>query len=519
MMQLGLTGSIKTDNTGFAQSKENSAKMPSRNDGKVGEFAKALGAGQGEAEQGSGKSAGKVDGEFDKQGAKAIGLNNGQNDEQDIDLAKWNANGIGSDNGDLNIKELVDVEVGSLERVKHLDTANAKQIAFVSIDSSFAEKLAPVKVNASAENGINAVNVNIDNVAAGRLATGGTAAKNAGNNIAQSNDKTQKAKQAAANSLAEVGVESSAVAKSTDKVLTRELSGLENKNENAFKNKAQISEGGELKNSSPETNGNKKHVNANEVTSAKDKNFAKTTGITVKLEASGKPETLAKSEISKGAAEVVTERASEKLKSSSTLNSQFSAAQVKVKTSNNTVSFLPETKIENLANALQQIVTTSDAKSGAPVETVSAPRFVLPQSQSVVPLKTIEVQLLPKTLGLIQVKIEVLDGKMTMLIETQSAKAEAAIKLESVQIMETIKAAGLSVEEISVRRNAELSQQDQAINDNSSDQNAHEQMANGEFGEHFDGQNNAKKDNDLDDLKANDSYNSNSLDARTGIYL
>ena len=197
----------------------------------------------------------------------------------------------------------------------------------------------------------------------------------------------------------------------------------------------------------------------------------------------------------------------------------MNAGQLKVKSSNNTLNYFAETKVENLGNALQQIVITNEAKFGAKIETVSAPRIVLPESQSVVSQKTIEIQLLPKTLGLIQVKIEISDGKMTLMIEAQTAKAEAAIKQEIVQIIDTIKAAGLSVEEISVRRNAELSQQDEAIKDYSADENMQENLANGTFDDHFDGQKDKKMADDLASQGTDISDNSDLVDTRSGIYL
>ena len=197
----------------------------------------------------------------------------------------------------------------------------------------------------------------------------------------------------------------------------------------------------------------------------------------------------------------------------------MNAGQLKVKSSNNTLNYFTETKVENLGNALQQIVITNEAKFGAKIETVSAPRIVLPESQSVVSQKTIEIQLLPKTLGLIQVKIEISDGKMTLMIEAQTAKAEAAIKQEIVQIIDTIKAAGLSVEEISVRRNAELSQQDEAIKDYSADENMQENLANGTFDDHFDGQKDKKMADDLASQGTDISDNSDLVDTRSGIYL
>ncbi|MFK7901907.1 MAG: flagellar hook-length control protein FliK [Nitratireductor sp.] len=144
--------------------------------------------------------------------------------------------------------------------------------------------------------------------------------------------------------------------------------------------------------------------------------------------------------------------------------------KVEVKVENTPVQFGLESRVENLGKALQELARGGSSQSTDQLQSQSATSatsraMLTPQTNNVVGLKTIEVQLLPKSLGVIQVTIEQLDGKLSLQIEAQTAKGEAALKQESMKIVESIRAAGMLVEEVNVKRNPDLNLQSNGRSD------------------------------------------------------
>lgn len=499
MMPLGLTGSHKADGAGATLANSNGVNASSQNNNDKEEFAKALNDGPAANQKGN----------------KTKETSNGQT--QPFQFGGVNKSLIEGDSVVIEgaAGDGLEIDTGNLEVFKTSASQNTKQIAFVTIDGSLAQKLAPVNMTNSNSDTKSILKIDVDG--AGKAGSGIVEKLSKDGQVIKGaqNEPQSSTKNVDTVEMVKPG-EAKLTEKVSGKIVPKEFMQSERKENISLQNKVANSVGSELKKSSLEKPvfervDFKTVVNRGENSISNNEKEVKLTEILVKT---------AGDKINK---EGAAERSADRFSNSNGSNLQSAAAQVKIKSLNNTskstVSIMPESKVENLANALQQLATTSAAKTTGQVETVSAPRLVLPESQSIVPQKTIEIQLLPKTLGLIQVKIEINDGKMTLMIETQSAKAEAAIKLESVQIMDTIKAAGLSVEEVSVRRNAELSQQDQAINDFSSDANAQEKFANGDFDEHFEGQNGDNNQSDMDDLKTGENNNGGQSDTRSGIYL
>ncbi|MBL1406431.1 MAG: flagellar hook-length control protein FliK [Rhizobiales bacterium] len=480
MMPLGFAGSIKADDTGIAFRKGNGDSLALKNENKANDFAKAL------------------------------------DNEKSVDLVD-NAS-VKSDETKLNdadAQDNLENNLSVLDNAKSTITSNSKQIAFVTIDSALAEKLTPVNVTYANSNESLSVDIN-----GARKVVNETAEKLAKTSALSDNDK--KNNQIVSQISNNTNNSTATPETMNDKVSIKSLSQDNKKNQKEIQNSILKSNTSKTNDKSVDTGkaANKSVANdgANANTNAKKSSKVVTT-TNQNVNSSKLAEGSDKSQVGRNGIEKIVERSVDKNGKASIANAQMNAGQLKVKSSNNTLNYFAETKVENLGNALQQIVITNEAKFGAKIETVSAPRIVLPESQSVVSQKTIEIQLLPKTLGLIKVKIEISDGKMTLMIEAQTAKAEAAIKQEIVQIIDTIKAAGLSVEEISVRRNAELSQQDEAIKDYSADENMQENLANGTFDDHFDGQKDKKMADDLASQGTDISDNSDLVDTRSGIYL
>ncbi len=72
------------------------------------------------------------------------------------------------------------------------------------------------------------------------------------------------------------------------------------------------------------------------------------------------------------------------------------------------------------------------------------------------PLKKISVQLFPRSLGVVEVNITNIGGKIKIVIETTSTKAESILRAEMPLIMEKSIASGIAIEETLVRINQDL---------------------------------------------------------------
>ena len=72
------------------------------------------------------------------------------------------------------------------------------------------------------------------------------------------------------------------------------------------------------------------------------------------------------------------------------------------------------------------------------------------------PMKKISVQLFPRSLGVVEVNITNIGGKIKLVIETTSVKAESLLRAEMPLIMEKSIASGITIEETLVRINQDL---------------------------------------------------------------
>ena len=72
------------------------------------------------------------------------------------------------------------------------------------------------------------------------------------------------------------------------------------------------------------------------------------------------------------------------------------------------------------------------------------------------PLKKINVQLFPRSLGVVEVNITNIGGKIKIVIETTRAKAESLLRAEMPMIMEKSTASGITIEETLIRINQDL---------------------------------------------------------------
>lgn len=79
------------------------------------------------------------------------------------------------------------------------------------------------------------------------------------------------------------------------------------------------------------------------------------------------------------------------------------------------------------------------------------------------PDKVIEVQLMPRNLGTVGITIRNVAGRITIAIEVQGAEAERLIKTEVDKIAGAIRQAGQVVEDISVKRGVQMSQQSDSL--------------------------------------------------------
>jgi len=364
MMPLGFAGSIKADDTGIAFRKGNGDSLALKNENKANDFAKAL------------------------------------DNEKSVDLVD-NAS-VKSDETKLNdadAQDNLENNLSVLDNAKSTITSNSKQIAFVTIDSALAEKLTPVNVTYANSNESLSVDIN-----GARKVVNETAEKLAKTSALSDNDK--KNNQIVSQISNNTNNSTATPETMNDKVSIKSLSQDNKKNQKEIQNSILKSNISKTNDKSVDTGKAANKSVANDGANAKKSSKVVTT-TNQNANSSKLAEGSDKSQVGRNGIEKIVERSVDKNGKASIANAQMNAGQLKVKSSNNTLNYFAETKVENLGNALQQIVITNEAKFGAKIETVSAPRIVLPESQSVVSQKTIEIQLLPKTLGLIKVKIEI----------------------------------------------------------------------------------------------------------------
>ena len=113
--------------------------------------------------------------------------------------------------------------------------------------------------------------------------------------------------------------------------------------------------------------------------------------------------------------------------------------------------------VTSIGNFGQTLVTaTSGIDTTQPQTSSTAVEPNMPASQPTI--RSIEIQLVPKSLGVVEVKMTIANGQLNIAVQTQSADAEKILQSELKSIGETLAKAGLTVEEISVTHNPNLEQ-------------------------------------------------------------
>lgn len=143
------------------------------------------------------------------------------------------------------------------------------------------------------------------------------------------------------------------------------------------------------------------------------------------------------------------------------------------------------------------------------------------------PVKFIEVQLMPRNLGAVGITIRNTAGRISISIEVQGAEAERLIKNEVDKIAGAIRQAGQVVEDITIKRGVQMSQQADSL---SGDRGASRQ-GEANFGQNpgnplaqssrdeTDGSSNPRRFDEIGIQESGKIAASSDKDARQGIYL
>jgi hypothetical protein len=116
-------------------------------------------------------------------------------------------------------------------------------------------------------------------------------------------------------------------------------------------------------------------------------------------------------------------------------------------------SFLPLVTPDNLANTLVRTVRADVASSIDRSQTVATPKM-----DSTGSIRQIELQLVPKSLGVVNVTIQRTETGMTILANVSTLDAEKVLYRETSAINEAMKKAGLVLDEIKITFNPSLEQ-------------------------------------------------------------
>lgn len=141
--------------------------------------------------------------------------------------------------------------------------------------------------------------------------------------------------------------------------------------------------------------------------------------------------------------------------------------------------------------------------------------------------RIIEVQLMPRNLGLVAIKIQTIGGNVTIAIETQGMEAEKLIKTEVDKIASAIRQAGQVLEEISIKRNSHITQQSESSSNDQetgrNDGSAMNQNQNGGLWQSSDNQNNGRSGsgaiNQIDVPGGQEMAGASNNETRSGTYL
>ena len=112
-------------------------------------------------------------------------------------------------------------------------------------------------------------------------------------------------------------------------------------------------------------------------------------------------------------------------------------------------------KLEGIAPANFGQLIIDTISSQAKPESVLAKAFSIETLSTQLP-KTLTVQLFPRSLGVVEVKISSVNGRLNIAIETNTAAAEKVLKTEMSAVVDKLLLNGLSHDEITVRNNPNL---------------------------------------------------------------
>lgn len=138
------------------------------------------------------------------------------------------------------------------------------------------------------------------------------------------------------------------------------------------------------------------------------------------------------------------------------------------------------------------------------------------------PVKIIEVQLMPRNLGTVGITIRNMAGRISISIEVQGAEAERLIKNEVDKIAGAIRQAGQVLEDISIKRGVQMTQQTDSLTDDRGEanfgQNSGNSMLQSSNGETDDGAN-RQGFGDIEIEERGEIAAASDKVARQGIYL
>ena len=108
-------------------------------------------------------------------------------------------------------------------------------------------------------------------------------------------------------------------------------------------------------------------------------------------------------------------------------------------------------------NTLGQVIVQQVDQTGSTQFTTITPQA--PAVESVASAKSIAIQLVPKTLGVVEIQITNTNGRLDIMIQTQTDAAERLLQSELKGITETLRGANLTIEQVTITNNPQLEQQ------------------------------------------------------------
>ncbi len=131
------------------------------------------------------------------------------------------------------------------------------------------------------------------------------------------------------------------------------------------------------------------------------------------------------------------------------------SARSAVTIENETKIKIGEVKLERIAPANFNQLIIESISSNVKVSPVSTNAFVPGQISTQLP-KTLTIQLLPDSLGVVEVKISNTNGRLSISIETSTHVAEKILKVEIAALADKMIMSGIALDEMIVRNNPNL---------------------------------------------------------------